>query len=552
MKVHSLALSLALGASACATPAQQTMPDMPGMTMPQAPAVQPRPKPRPNRTPQPADPMPGDLQGMSHDAGNTRAKAAATSEQNSAQQQAGQAQRKPSPASDADSLTVPVQELQEPEAVGFRTGTDAPAPELLRDVVTQAPMTLDDFLNAADRSNPTLVQAQRNVDRSNAQARQAGLPPDPVVGYSGEHIRGGEYHGGEEGAFFAQEIVLGRKLALRRNVLRTEAHANELATEVQRARVHNDVAHLFIDALAAQQVVDLQDRLLKVALDAETNSHEMERIGQADASDVLNAEIAAEQAKLAFEEAQRTFLSGFAQLRSHAGQRDLPPRPLRGSLVTPPQLDAEALVQQDVEQSPAVGKASAMVSVEDARLRSAKREKVPNLNLKVGEWYSGEVLGSTNLKAGWMSFAEASVQLPLWNRNQGNTAAARAELERAHQDVTRTQLWTRSRAEPEAQRYQTARSAAERYRTEMLPRARRAYQLEVIKYQQMAQAYPHVLSAQRLLFSLQLDYVHALDAEWQAAIALQNYTLMGGLEMPASEGDDTTSRNLPTEPGTPE
>ena len=83
----------------------------------------------------------------------------------------------------------------------------------------------------------------------------------------------------------------------------------------------------------------------------------------------------------------------------------------------------------------------------------------------------------------------------------------------------------------------------------MLPRARRAYQLEVTKYQQMAQGYSHVLAAQHMLFTLQLTYIQALNEEWRAAIALQNYTLMNGLDEPMSVGQDSTTMNLPTNPG---
>ena len=83
----------------------------------------------------------------------------------------------------------------------------------------------------------------------------------------------------------------------------------------------------------------------------------------------------------------------------------------------------------------------------------------------------------------------------------------------------------------------------------MLPRARRAYELEVTKYQQMAQPYPRVLTTQRMLFTLQLTYIHALNEEWRAAIALQNYTLMNGLDEPMSVGQDSTTMNLPTAPG---
>ncbi len=552
MKTRLLALgwtlSVALGTVPCNLHAQQTsMPDTPGRTMaPQEPKPTERtPAAKPNETKQSPDPVPGDMKSMGHDSGDRPAKAAAESEQNSVDQQTAQANAKPGNTSDATSITMPVQQLQEPEAVGLHTGKDLPAPELLREVVNQEPMTVENFVDLAEKTNPTLAQAQRDVDRSRQQARQEGLPPDPMIGYSGDHIRGGSYHGGEEGAFFSQIFILGRKLALRRDMYLAEGRSNQFALEVQRARIHDDVARTFFHALAGQESVVVHDRLLKVALDAETNAHELERIGQADASDVLSAEIAAEQAKADFEEAQRTFLASFAELATFSGQASLLPHPLTGGLVEPPDLDAESLVASDMQESPFVKHAEGNVTVAEARLKDAKRERVPNLNVKAGEWYSGEDLGTSNIKAGWESFAEAGVQLPLWNHNQGNTQAAKAELDRAHQDVTRTQLWTKNQAEPCAQQYMTARETAERYRTEMLPRARRAYQLEVMKYQQMAQSYPHVLTAQQMLFTLQLRYIQALDREWQAAIALQNYALMNGLDQPLNAGDDSTTLNLP-------
>lgn len=101
-------------------------------------------------------------------------------------------------------------------------------------------------------------------------------------------------------------------------------------------------------------------------------------------------------------------------------------------------------------------------------------------------------------------------------------------MDRAHKDVDRSRVWTRNQTEPLAQEYQTARFTAERYRTEMLPRARRAYQLPVTKYQQMSLEVPAVLAAQHMLFTLQLGYTEALNQEWRAAIALQNYALMNG------------------------
>lgn len=574
MKSATLAISLALGATACTLSAQQSMPDMPGMNMPQQ---QPKAKPKqqqqsmpdmpgmdigqhtqtnspakvgkPNQNGKPPETMPEDMKSMGQDTGDRKAQQNSASEADSVRQQAGQASKKPGDNSDRQSIQVPIQELQEPEGIEIRTGEDIPAPELLGDIVNREPMTLEQFLASADKRNPTLAQAQLNVDRSNLQAKQVSLPPDPIVGYSGDHIRGGEYHGGEEGAFFTQEFVLGHKLALRRNIYRAEGHSNQYALEVQRARVHNDVARAFFDTLAAQQSVIIHDRLLKVALDNDTNTHELSRIGQVDAAAILTAEVEAEQARVDFLTAQRMFLAHYARLATFAGQHSLETHPLKGSLVEPPGFDPEDYVKRDVEESPLVKRAQADEAVGEARLKDAERERVPNLNLTAGEWYSGEDLGATNIKAGWMSFAQAGVQLPLWNHNQGNIEASKVLLNRAHRDVERTKLWTRNQTEPLAQEYDTARFTAERYRTQMLPRARRAYQLQVTKYQQMSLEYPAVLAAQHMVFILQLGYTEALNQEWRAAIALQNYALMSGLDEPIMTGNDSTTINLPTAPG---
>lgn len=537
-----LALTLLLSTAAAA---QQQVPDMPGMNMPGTPAPQKpgKPQPTPNKTPNPAVPEAPDLQ---HPGPNRRSQAAAQSERNSIQQQVAQPATQPASTADQRSITVPILGVQEPEALDFRTGADLPAPELLTDVVPREPLTLEHFIALADRSNPTLVQAQRAIDRSAQQAHQVSLPPNPTIGYSAEHIRGGSYHGGEEGAFLSQTFVLGRKLALRRDIFRAQKDANQFALQAQLARVHNDVASAFVDTLAAQASVMLQERLLKLALDSSTNTHELARIGQADASSILSAEITAEQAKVDLVEAQRVFLTHFARLATFAGQPMLEPHPLTGALVAPPDFDPEELVRRDTTESPEVKRAQASVTVAEAQLRSARREPIPNLTVKAGEWYSGEQLDGLTQKAGWMSFAEAGIQLPLWNRNQGNIAAAHAELSRAQHDVVRTQLWTRNAAEPFAQQYLAARFTADRYRTEMLPRARRAYQLEVIKYQQMAEIYPEVLTAQRLLYTLQVRYLQAVHDQWHAAIALSNYALSNALDQPMTTGDDSTSRNLPT------
>ena len=158
---------------------------------------------------------------------------------------------------------------------------------------------------------------------------------------------------------------------------------------------------------------------------------------------------------------------------------------------------------------------------------------MPDLQLRAGEQSNLEALASVpGKKTGAQSFASAGIELPLWNRNQGNVQAAETDLELAREEITRTQLSLRQQAEVLVQNYLSAKGEAERYRTALLPRARRAYELYLDKYQQMAQAYPQVIVSQRTLFELEVHYIDSLDRVWQNAIALENFALQGGLEKP--------------------
>ena len=411
--------------------------------------------------------------------------------------------------------------------------SSAPAPELLQGVASRTPLKLEDFLAMADRNNPTLQQAAAIVRRSEAQARQAALYPNPTVGYQGDQIRGGSYGGGEQGGFVAQTIVLGGKLGLRRNIYEQQKQSDQIAAEAQLLRVHNDVTQMFYSALGAQETVLVRGRLLALATDAAETAHQLANVGQADVPDVLQAEVEAEQAEIDYTVAQRIFMQRFKELAALAGSPAVEVSPLNAALDSPPVIDTSQVVDTIVRQGPTVKQAQQEVAIAEARLKDAKREGVPDLELKAGEQANLEELANApGKKTGAQSFASAGIELPLWNRNQGNVRAAEANLDRARQDVLRTQLSLRQQAELLAGNYLSAKGEAERYRTALLPRARRAYELYLNKYQNMAQAYPQVIVSQRTLFELEVHYIDSLNRIWQNAISLQNFTLQGGLQTP--------------------
>ena len=393
-----------------------------------------------------------------------------------------------------------------------------------------AQMRLEEFQQFALSANPTLRQADALVRHSSGLAHQAGLYPNPSIGYQGDQIRGGSYGGGEQGAYVQQTFVLGGKLGLRRNVYEQQRRSDEIGVSEQRYRVLGAVGQGFYATLAAQEMVRVREKLQALAADAVMTAHQLANVGQADAPDVLQAEVEAEQAQVDYMAAQRTYIQMFRSLAALVGKPDLELGPVQGDLEHPPAVDAYAIVNQIVEDSPAVKRARQDVVRAQAEIKSAKRESVPDLQIRGGVQQNFEQLNEmAGRRTGVQAFASAGIDLPIFNRNQGNVAAAKAELERAEAEVSRVQLSLRQSAQPLLQEYLSNQAQATRYKNEMIPRATRAYQLYLTKYQQMGAAYPQVLVSQRTLFQLQVGYLRALESVWLNAVALQNYALSPGL-----------------------
>ena len=402
---------------------------------------------------------------------------------------------------------------------------------------TQSGLTLAELEQMALSNNPTLAQAAAEIRAAVGRKLQSGLYPNPTVGYQGEQIRGGAQGGGEQGFFVSQDIVLGGKLGLNRRVLDQEKKQAEAEGEEQRLRVINGVRMFYYQALAAQEMLDLRRKLSELAKDAVQTSHQLGNVGQADQPDVLQAEVEGEQAELAVVAAEQNQLRAWRALAATVGKPQMPMTHLAGNLEELPEDSPDQWVHAIVQESPAVKIAELGVLRAEASLARAKREPIPDLQLRGGLQQNRELEATTNRSIGLQGFAEVGVQIPIFNRNQGNVQASRADVERAQREVQRVQLVLRERAATLVQNYVTSRATVEKYRNRMIPRAQKAYDLYVKSYGGMAAAYPQVLISQRTLFQLQTDYITALENLWGNSIALKGFLLTDGLEAPSRAGE---------------
>jgi cobalt-zinc-cadmium efflux system outer membrane protein len=166
--------------------------------------------------------------------------------------------------------------------------------------------------------------------------------------------------------------------------------------------------------------------------------------------------------------------------------------------------------------------------------------------LRAGAQQNREINDLSGRPVGAQGFATASIQIPIFNRNQGNVEAAQAKVERAQQEVERIRLQLLQTAKPLVQQYMITKFESEQYRQQIIPHAQRAYDLYLGKYRNMAAAYPAVLVSQRTLFQLKDDYARTLGELWATSVQLQNYLLVDGMTAPAASGSTSTQINLPT------
>jgi outer membrane protein, heavy metal efflux system len=419
--------------------------------------------------------------------------------------------------------------------------------------------TLDNAQRLAAESNPTLRQAEAEIRAAKARVQQAGLYPNPSVGYTGDEIRGGSNNGGKQGFFVEQSIVTAGKLSKARNVFEQESRIAQIEAEEQKTRVETAVKIAFYRVLAAQDLLELHRDLMQIGQLHLQSQNELSRTGQVDDTEKLESEIAVQRLQLAALRQENMLREEWRKLAALIGQPELPQSAVAGDLEHGwPEINEQQILDTIATQSPATRIADASSARAAADITRAKSQVIPDINLLGGLEHNYEPVDGTPKATGWEGLAELSVQIPIFNRNQGNIAESRAELDRAQLEKQRIQLMLRERAASLLDQYATAKIVATWYHDEILPRAQKANALMTAKYGLMQASYPTMLEVRRKNFELETEYVQALASVWTTSLALQGFLLTDGLEaptrasnldhaMPAATTPEPTHMLLPTQ-----
>jgi outer membrane protein, heavy metal efflux system len=406
---------------------------------------------------------------------------------------------------------------------------------------TTASISLAELQRLALQNHPTVAQAEAAIRAAEGRKQQAGLLPNPTIGYRGEEFAFRAFSDkSEHFFFFEQEIPLGGKLKKSRNIFEQERLAAVSAAETERRRLLNTVQTLYYQTLGLQKIIETRSELSKITAEAVRVSEELMNVGQADKPDQLAVEVEAQKDAVELLNSENALAQSWQVLAATIGNPAMPQIAVEGDVEKDlPALDNNNLLQTILSASPEVKTTRANLERARAALERAKAERTPDLILRGGFGYSTEKLehGSAPFprRTGPEANVEIGFRVPLFNRNQGGIKAAEAEVVIAENEVRRVELSIRSRFATAMTAYQNAARTVARYRDDILPRSQKAYQLYATSFAQMAAAYPQVLIAKRAFYQNRLAYLNALVQLRQQAARLQGYLLTGDLNAPGSD-----------------
>ena len=213
-------------------------------------------------------------------------------------------------------------------------------------------LTLADLEKLALANNPTLPAAAAQVIQQQGLTRQAGLYPNPTVGY----VRTDPDQAGQSqtsGVFLSQDLVTAGKLRLATAAGRQEIARSDWQLQAQQAHVINDVRIRFYEVLGAQQGIRAARDLEALALEGVKVAEQLLKERHGTRPDVLQAEIQLSAVRTSLQDAHYRHEAAWRQLAAVVGVPNLPPTALAGSLESDvPQLDWTQTVQQLLAANP--------------------------------------------------------------------------------------------------------------------------------------------------------------------------------------------------------
>ena len=390
---------------------------------------------------------------------------------------------------------------------GLGSGTNVPL----------ANLTMEEAVEIALNAHPHLAEAAANLEASRARAAAAGRLPNPEVvarmesaPFSSVTASQGEYVVG-----LSQAIPVGGRLTAAREMERVGINLREKELEAAAWNLIRSVRGSFATALFTSRVMEAQTNLA-------ANMEELLRVtrarveeGDAAPLDLARLEAEAAQQRLDYREPAYLHREAMHALAAALGDFKTSIESLAGNLEDALAIDAIRTEAHLVEENPNLAVMESAVAAQRARIRVAKSERIPDVNLDL--FYRR--LQGTRENAFDVGLR---IPIPLFDRKRGRVREAESELRAAEArlESTRNQIGLEIRSRELA--LERALEAASVLQSDVLPKVEASLRGAEVRYAAGDTSLSDVLAVRREATAARLQYLGALRAVMEAWTGLMN------------------------------
>lgn len=425
------------------------------------------------------------------------------------------------PGANASPLALPpLDDSQTPEQKRSIAESLFPEVEALDDPEDLAaaadPLTLTSLQQMAVANSPVIRQAAADVEAARGAAVQAGLYPNPTVGYEGDTL-GTARTAGYNGLFFTQEFVTAGKLSLAQNTALNQVRAAQADLRKARIGLATDVRRGYFKVLIAQEQLRFTRAIARLSNEVYQAQIDLVAGGEAAPYEPLQLRVIAVQARNDVVTARNGLDASWRTLAAAIGIPHLERQHVAGSVEhSIPEVDYSQLTAVLLRHSDLIA-ANARIAASGCNLRLQEVTPIPNVTL-----YGAFQHDDTTPLSDYSTNVQLSVPVPVFDKNQGNIATAHAQLVRSREDLTDINNKLMAQLADVHNRHKTSRTIVESYRTDLLPDQVRVYRGVYDRFLLDGQSidFAQVVVAQQTLTQVVNSYLTALSNSWMATVDL--------------------------------
>lgn len=384
----------------------------------------------------------------------------------------------------------------------------------------QTKLSLDEAVSKALQARASLRAESERVAAARGLKQQAGLLPNPEFQFSNENLRPGQTYAQDVDtlAYITQPLDILGKRKQRIAVAQGGVNLGQAEYEMARLQIVHRVKLAYWAARGAQETRDLLRASVKNFAEIVDYHSARLQVGMISEQDFLRVRLESERLQIAANLSAIEATRARVQLLKEMGQTDF------SELVLTDPLEASGTPLGAVELPQVLARrvemrvATAAVEEAESKARLEEVSARPDLNLIYG--YKRTQLPDTGTGTN-TAIAGVQITLPTTNRNQGNRAAASAELRRQEQLLAATEADVRAD-------YFSARQEYELRHTEVLStleplreHAKNIAEIAQGAYAQGGTDLLRLLDAQKARLDAELAYVQGMVAYQQSVANLQ-------------------------------